>query len=216
MKTLHLTVLLLLAAAVALGQPVIQVGNLNPPVPPAVPDLHFGQTSYAYLVYPPDQGNCTKGGFKLETLHMYLELTAAQVPVTFDAAAVLREAVWDPGQNGWVPGPPLCGGPLWTFTFDDPGLYVIDLPLDDSCGCEVFDMFYFLSVDFPTFFEADLPVDGLPQEGIVFRNTSGFWEDMFGLGKTATGKVIIWGDLVCCEPVGNDTSTWSGIKSLYE
>jgi len=31
----------------------------------------------------------------------------------------------------------------------------------------------------------------------------------------AGGKVIIWGDLVCYDPVANAVGTWGGIKTLY-
>lgn len=215
MKTLHLTILLLLAAGFAVGQPVIQVGNLNDPVPPAVPDLHFGQVAYAYLIYPPDQGACSQGGFKLETVHMYLEFAPDQVPVDFMVCAGLQTAVPDPSGETYAPGGPLCDGPLLQVHVDEPGPFVVSLPVGDACGCQPFDEHYFLTVRYPEPFLADLPIDDQPQAGVVYADEGAGWADMFLIDKTASGKVIIWGDLVCCEPVAAETRTWSGIKTLY-
>lgn len=216
MKIARLSALLLLISTVALGQTAFPVGNLNPPVPPAATGIHESQVSYAYLIYPPDQGSCELGGFMLDKVHMYLAFQANQVPIDFQARAGLREAIWDNNLGAYVPGPLLCTGPLTTFHIDVAGQYVIDLPLDGTCGCHPFDAHYFLTVEYPTLFVADLPIDGLPQANIVYRDTGGGWTDMILLSKTAGGKVIIWGDLICCEPVGNETATWGGIKALYE
>ncbi len=210
------TVLLLLLAGVAMGQPIFQVGNLNPPEPPAVPDVHLGLESYAYLFYPPDFGDCSSGGFRLEAVHMLLEFTPEQVPVTFHAAGGLISADWDSALDMFVPGGQLCEGQPFDFHFTEPGQYEIILPVQGACGCQPFNEHYFLSVKYFDQFGADLPTDGQPEAGVVFINNSGNWIDMIGLGKTAGGKVIIWGDLVCCDPpIGNDMGTWSGIKGLY-
>jgi len=210
------TVLLLLLASTALGQTTFQVGNLNPPVPPAVPDVHMGLESYAYLFYPPESGSCPLGGFRLEAVHMLLEFTPAQVPVTFHAAGGLMSAFWDPAQDMFVPEGPLCDGPPVDFQFTEPGQYEIVLPLEGVCSCQSFDEYYFLSVNYFDPFDADLPTDGQPEAGVVFINNGTGWIDMIDLGKTAGGKVIIWGDLVCCDPsIGNEMSTWSEIKGLY-
>jgi hypothetical protein len=213
---LAFTVLMLLLAGAALGQPYFPAGNLNPPMPPAVPDVHFGEASYAYLFYPPDYGSCPLGGFRLEAVHMLLEFAPAQVPVTFTVTGGLMSAVWDPSQNMFVPGGPLCEGPPLVFTFTEPGQYEIFVPTNGACGCQPFDEYYFLSLNFLDPFNADLPTDGQPEPGVVFIDNGTGWVDMIGLGKTAGGKVIIWGDLVCCDPsIGNANSTWGGIKGLY-
>jgi len=211
-----LIVLMLILASVAQGQPAFPVGNLKPIVPPAVEFIHTGQESYAYLIYPPAQGSCTEGGFELLNIHMYLELTPAQVPVTFTASGSLAHADWDPSENQFVPGPPLCTGPEAVYNFTEPGLYVITVPMEDVCECQVFDDYYFLIIRYHDFFEANLPIDGLPQPGIVYNAKGTGWFDMFDYKKTAGGKVIIWGDIVCGDcSVGNQSGTWSGIKSLY-
>ncbi|MBC8424720.1 hypothetical protein H8E07_11410 [bacterium] len=207
--------LLILACAVQ-AQPVFQVGNLNPPMPPSVEFIHTGLEDYAYLIYPPDQGSCTEGGFELVAIHMYLELTANQVPVTFTVSGALAQADWDPSLNEFVPGPFICEGPDEMYHIELPGIYVITVPMQDSCGCQAFDEHYFLVMRFHTPFEANLPIDGLPQPGIVYNDKGAGWLDMIDYDKTAGGKVIIWGDTVCCTySVGNEAGTWSGIKSLY-
>ncbi len=212
---LTITILLLLAGT-AQGQLVFQVGNLNSPVPPAVPDLHMGLESYAYLIYPPDQASCPLGGFKLEAVHMYLEFTASQVPADFQVAGALLGAFWDPSMNMFLPEGPLCEGPVIDYHITEPGLYEIILPMDSTCGCLPFDEHYFLTVNYLTPFEADLPIDNQPEAGVVFNNDGGGWIDMIVFDKTAGGKVIIWGDLVCCDPaIGNEQNTWSEIKGLY-
>ncbi len=215
LKTTLIISLTILAGA-ALAQPIVQVGNLNPPVPPSVEFLHTGLEDYAYLIYPPDQGSCTEGGFELLAIHMFLELMPNQVPITFTVSGALAHADWDPSLNAWVPGPFICEGPDELFNIELPGVYNITVPMEDSCGCQAFDDHYFLVVRFHTPFEANLPTDGLPAPGIVYNDKGDGWVDMIGLGKTAGGKVIIWGDTVCCTySVGNEAGTWGGIKSLY-
>ncbi len=206
---------MLLTASIVMAQPIMPVGNLNPPVPPAVEFLHTGLETYAYLIYPPEQASCSQGGFELLDVNMYLELTPGQVPVSFHAAGGLIQADWDHSIGQFVPGQPLCEGPQFFFHFDEPGLYTITVPMDLTCGCQIFDEHYFLTLEYLDPFEANLPTDGQPAPGIVYNDKGAGWVDMIGLGKTAGGKVIIWGDLVCCDPVANAEGSWGGIKTLY-
>ncbi|MBU1073252.1 hypothetical protein KKG45_08390, partial [bacterium] len=128
----------------------------------------------------------------------------------------LAEAVWDQALGQFVPGPFICEGLDQVFNFTAPGLYVITVPMDDACGCLAFDEHYFLIIRYHDTFEANLPIDGLPEPGIVYNDKGTGWVDMFDYIKTASGKVIIWGDTVCCAySVGNEPGTWSEIKSLY-
>jgi hypothetical protein len=168
------------------------------------------------LIYPPDQGTCTEGGFDLLEIHMYLELGPQHVPVTFNVSGALAHADLDPTEGQYVPGPFICEGPEAVFHIEEPGLYVITVPMQDACECQLFDDHYFLVMRFLTPFEANLPIDDQPQPGIVYNDKGAGWVDMFDLSKTAGGKVIIWGDTVCCtHSVGNEAGSWSGIKSLY-
>jgi len=208
-------VLTLILACAAQGQPDFQVGNLNPPVE-SFEFLHTGQEAYAYLIYPPDQWTCTEGGFELLSVNMLLEFIQGQVPVDFAAVGGLAEAVWDPTLNAFVPGPQICEGPEVMFHAETSGQFTVMLPVDEACDCQIFDGHYFLTVRYLDAFEANLPIDDQPLAGVVYNDKGAGWVDMIDFDKTARGKVIIWGDTVCgtCS-VGNESGTWSGIKSLY-
>jgi len=192
-----------------------QVGNLNPFVPPSVPDLFTGNEKFAYLIFPPDQGTCNEGGIQLETVSMLLEFDPTQVPVTFAVQGGLLDAIWNPAMGRFEPGEEICMGLPEIFEIVEPGLYTITVPVPD-CSCVPWDDYYFLTLEYLDPFEALLPTDGLPEPGIVYNDKGTGWIDMFDLKKTAGGKIIVWGDVICCEPaVGNTTGTWGNVKSLY-
>jgi hypothetical protein len=192
-----------------------QVGNLNPVVPPSVAGLFTGNEKFAYLIFPPDQGTCNEGGIQLETVSMLLEFEPAQVPVTFSVRGGLLDAVWDPAMGGFVPGEEICLGLPEIYEIIEPGIYTITVAVPE-CSCVPWDDYYFLTLEYLDPFEALLPIDDLPEPGIVFNDKGTGWIDMFGMKRTAGGKIIVWGDVICCEPaVGNTTGTWSHVKSLY-
>ena len=192
-----------------------QVGNLNPPVPPAVPGLFTGQEKYAYLIFPPDQGTCENGGIQLETVNMLLELEDTQVPIIFAVQGGLLDAVWNPDEMQFEPGEQLCISAPIIYLIEEPGLYTITVPTPE-CGCVPWDDYYFLLMEYIDPFEALLPIDDQPEPGIVYNDKGTGWVDMIGLGKTAGGKIIVWGDVICCEPpVANEPDTWGSVKSLY-
>lgn len=209
-------VLLMVSGAVFAQGSGGQIGNLNSPVPPSVPGLVYGDQSFAYLVYPDEQVSCAQGGFKLESVQMLLDFTSAQIPVLLTIEGGLSDAVWDPSGEFLLPGAPACTSPPVTLEINDPGLHQITVPMNGTCGCYSVNAPYFLVMHFSGPFQANLPVDGLPQPGIVYVNDGNGWFDMNGLKRTSSGKVIIWGDLTCCVPtVGNKSGTWSGVKTLY-
>lgn len=208
--------LLLLLALPAAAQNLIQIGNLNDPVPPSLPGLLTGDQSFAYLVFPDQQASCQEDGFRLERLNMYLDFEPNQVPQTLVLSSGLVSAVWDPSVDAWVPGEQACASNTFEVRIDQPGLQVVSCPVEGACGCQVLNQPYFLNLKFVGPAAASLVTDGLPEPGIVYWDLGNGYVDMFGVDKTATGKTIIWGDIVCCTTsVGNESSTWSGIKTLF-
>lgn len=208
------SVLVLLAAAAWAGDAVI--GNLNDPTH-VLPDYVTGQESFAYLVYPPEQASCPEGGFTMETIRMWLGFTLDDVPVTFQARGRLLEATLDPFTGQWVPGPVICETAVFEVTVTDDGLFELVLPfLPGDCGPLLLDAHYFLAVDLLTPLVADLPLDSQPEAGVAYQNTGQGWVDMDGLKRADSGKIIIWGDIVCsAPPVGNARDTWGAVKGLY-
>ena len=75
---------------------------------------------------------------------------------------------------------------------------------------------YFLFLQYIDPFFAELPIDDQPEAGVAYRFNGMAWQDLDGILKAASGKIIVWGDLICClPPVGTENGTWGQIKSLY-
>lgn len=208
--------LLALLAAPAVAQTLAQIGNLNDPVPPSLPGLLNGDQSFAYLVFPSEQVSCPEEGFRLERINMYLDFQPDQVPQVVTLNCGLIGAIWDDQQQAWVPGPSVCASEDFEILVTEPGLQVVSCPVQGACGCQPINQPFFLNLTYVGPAAANLVTDGQPQPGIVYWDLGNGYVDMYGVDKTATGKTIIWGDIVCCTySVGNENSTWSGIKSLY-
>lgn len=208
--------LLALLALPAAAQTLGQIGNLSDPVPPSLPGFLTGDQSFAYLVFPDEQVSCPEGGCRLESVNMWLDFQEEDLPQVLSLSSGLVDAVWDQEQEAWVPGDRACASQTFEFTITEPGLQVVQCPVEGACGCQPVNEPFFLNLTFLGPATANLVTDGQPQPGIVFWDQGNGWTDMYGLDKTATGKTIIWGDIVCCTySVGNETSTWSGIKTLY-
>jgi hypothetical protein len=191
------------------------IGNLNPPVLPSVDGIVTGNEAFAYFVYPLEQCSCSEGGFLLEMIHMMLELLPHQVPAAFQAYGALHEAVYDPTTGCWLPGDMIYAGPPTDFDIQEPGVYEIGLPTPGAV-CLQLDNYYFLVVHFLTPLEAGLVEDGLPAPCIAYNDKGAGWVDLDGVKRTAAGKTIIWGDMICClPPIGSETPTWGAVKTLY-
>ena len=202
-------------ASVAFAQPIGgQIGNLNPPVS-AVPDILFGDQGFAYLVFPGDLG-FSDPGFMLEAVHMLVDFEQSQIPQLVTVSGGLAHAVWDPTLDLWVPGEVMCSAPPVDYQIIDPGIFELVAPVGAACGCRPINEPYFLIFNFHGPAEGSLAVDDQPLPGFVYLNDGLAWIDMFGLKRTATGKSIIWGDIITCSaPIGVPSSTWGSIKDLY-
>ena len=222
MRLLHripLVLLLLLCAAAAPAADYL-VGNLNPPEPPSAPGILTGDQVFAYLIHPVDQVPPGVNGFQLEAVTMLLDFTPQQLPAFFTVQGGLRKAVYEPSQDAWLPGDPVCQGQTFPYQITEPGLQEIRLPVDPACGCLHTDDYFFLTVTFWDPVVGNLVTDGQPEAGVVYLNDGTGWVDMVNIvpapDKTAGGKVIIWGDILTCEPpVGAEKSAWGHIKSVY-
>ena len=189
------------------------LGNVNPPAG-VVSDWFTGLESYAYLIVPTEQCSCPVG-FQLESISMLLDFDASMAPVSFEAIGSLLEAVWDPVQGRWVPGAELCAGPPVIIEILDPGIHQITVPLD-GCPCAAMDFPYFLVLHFGTSFLANLVIDGFPAQGVTYNDKGTGWTDLFDWFRKSSGKIITWGDVICCtDVVGDRPSTWGSVKSLY-
>lgn len=189
-----------------------RLGNLNPPAD-LVPGWFTGLERYAYLIEPSEQCDCPVG-FQLETITMLLNFDPTMVPVTFQAHGSLLAADLDPS-GYFVPGEELCTGPPVMIEILDPGTIAVTVPMD-GCPCAAMESPYFLAISFDTPFVANLVVDGFPAPGIAYNDKGTGWVDLYDwLGKTA-GKIIVWGDVICCTGViDTRTGTWGSVKSLY-
>lgn len=215
MRIAHVPATLLLLATLALpaaAQIGGQVGNLNDPVDYA-PDILFGDQTLAYLIFPAEQVSCDNDGFRLDTVRVWLKFFSDQVPVTLHVAGGLLDAV--PEGDGFVPGDPIYLSEPQTIVIDEPGFQVIEVPTDAVASCEILDDAYFLGLRFEGPAEAGLGIDNEPAPGIEYIDSGNGFVDMFGFDKTSGGKVIIWGDIVCCLTTANEPSSWNQIKSLF-
>lgn len=218
MRTLRFALCLTCLAAMSVStlsaQPVTgQIGNLNEPVGPSVPNILFGDQTFAYLVFPDQQISCPGGGFALEQVQMLLDFTENQVPATLQVAGGLLTAVEE--GSGYVPGDEVCYSDAVTITITEPGINIISVPTIDSCGTLPIDIPYFLSLRFLGDAVANLAIDDEPAPGIEFLDGGNGFFDMYNIDRTSGGKVIIWGDIVCRVVVGTEASSWGAIKTLF-
>jgi hypothetical protein len=212
---LGVTLVALGAGAVA-AQDTVRIGNLNDPVS-SVPGILYGNQRFAYLVVPGEQASCPNGGCVLTSTTLLAEFTPDQVPAAFAVSGGLIAA--EPGSEAdrWVPGDDLFQSPAISVTIDEPGIHAITVPMQGSCDCVPMDQPYFLNINFLDAVTANVMIDREPAPGVVYLDSgNGFIDlDTFDPGKTSDGKVIIWGDIVCCIVVEGESSTWGGVKSLF-
>jgi hypothetical protein len=191
-----------------------QVGNLNPAAG-LVTGFFQGNERYKYLIYPPDQCSCPVG-FLLESVSMMLHFEPWMVPITFDVVCDLGEAI-EVAPGCWEPGPiDYCVSSVTTFHITTAGYHTITVPMD-GCDCAFMDHHYFIGLEFLTAFDANIVIDAFPQPCIVYNwRSPGPWEDLFTWFARSSGKGIIWGDIICCQPpVATEADSWGAIKSLY-
>jgi hypothetical protein len=190
------------------------LGNPNPPAG-SVPGFFTGDEQYWYLIYPPEQCSCEEG-FLLESVTMLLEFDASMLPANFEVVAELGDAVWDDNSQCFVPGEPLCVSSPVSFFIDVPGIYELTVPMD-QCQCAHMNYHYFIGLNFLSGFSANLVIDEFPEPCVNWnRKLGGGWEDLFNWLIKTGGKVIIWGDVICCPLViPNEPDTWGNVKSLY-
>ncbi|PIV82183.1 hypothetical protein COW53_00215 [bacterium CG17_big_fil_post_rev_8_21_14_2_50_64_8] len=238
MRTLILTVLCLLLAGTALAAErtavatpvtgdalsftpsgaagVCTMGNLNPPAY-YIGDWIWGAESYKYL-FDAEQPLCStcNGGFKVETVHFYMQFGVEDVPVTFGCAVDFEETIWDEATQCFLPGPVICESPGYTVTIDQAGMYDIALPLPTDCACAYFGYKYALGMNILTAFDSypGAVTDATPVGCTSFNNYGAGWFDLLDFGFP--GELIMFGDIVCCEnPVDDQNDTWGGVKSLF-
>jgi len=211
--------LLLALALVVLATPLLaqtqdgQVGNLNPPAGTA-PGILFGDQTLAYLIQPQEQISCPDLGFQLQNVRVYLEFSQEQVPVTLNVAGGLLQAV--PDGVGYVPGDTIFLTDPMPIVITEPGQHLIEVPVDGVASCELIAGAYFLALQFVGPAEASLVIDDQPAPGIEFIDSGNGFVDMNGLDKASGGKVIIWGDIICCVVTANEGSTWHQIKQMFD
>ena len=207
--------LVALAASPALAQTGGRIGNLNDPVQ-TVPNLLTGNQSFAYLVFPAEQVNCPEGGCALQHVYMYLDFAEDQVPQTITVSGGFISAEPD-GDGGWNPGGDVCVSPPISIEITEPGQQIIEIPVAEFCGCVPVDQPYFLNINFEGDASGGIPIDNEPQAGVVYWDLGNGYTDMIEVivDKTSDGKVIIWGDLLCCVVVGNQNRTLNNVKGLF-
>jgi len=190
------------------------LGNQNPPSF-SVSGWFTGQERYKYLIFPPDQCACPFG-FQLENVNMLLEFDASMVPISFVVRGDIGEAIWDAANGVWVPGPDFFVSEDWIVTIDEPGLYVITVPMNGT-PCAAMDFHYFIGLEFLDPFDANIIIDEFPEVGVTYNDWGTGWYDLyFAFLTKSSGKTIIWGDIICCyPPVDAEAETWGAIKQLY-
>ncbi len=193
-----------------------QVGNLNPPVGPPVPDIFMGNETYAYHIIPGEQCSSNFDGFILESITQLLQFNIDQIPASLVVHPSLLMATFDTGSDCWVPGPSLYDGPSQTFNIDDNGIINIQVTTPDAPPLLLAEN-YFLALRYEGGALAQLVVDDDPQPCTEFINRGDGWEDLFGQKRSGGGKVIVFGDIIFA-PASVEVlpTTWDGIKSLYK
>ncbi len=196
----YLPVILVLALAAGLAaQQVCQVGNLEDPVPPVVPDLITGGDQvFAYLIHPVEQCGCSEGFVQFQEVRMWLQFEPWMIPQNFIVRAGLRPAIWNPNVDRWEPDGYFYESfdiPVEVF---DPGPFVLSIPTEHARWINI-DDFFFLTVTFLSPLEANLVGDGMDLPGITYMSPDGgnHWMDLWVPDKTSGGKPIIWGDVLC-------------------
>lgn len=211
--------LLLVLAIGVLATPLLaqvqggQVGNLNPPAGTA-PGILVGNQTLAYLILPEEQVSCPDQGFQLQNVRVFLEFSPEQVPVTLNVAGGLLQAV--PDGAGYVPGDSLFMTDPMPIVIAEPGMQLIEVPVDGVASCELLSGAYFLALRFAGPAESSLVIDDQPAPGIEFIDSGNGFVDMNGLDKASGGKVIIWGDIICCIVTASEGSTWHQIKQMFD
>lgn len=199
-RTLILVTLAALATLGAVGllaQSVWQIGNLNDPVGLPVPNIVHGEQTFAYLVHPAEQCNCTEGFVQLENTLFWLHFDPWMIPRNFEVRPGLRPAIWNPSIDRWVPGGYFYEGPSIVVDVADAGPFLLQVPSFNAPWMNIYE-FYFLTLTFESPLEANLLGDGMDQPGIAYVSPNGnFWIDLYGPDKTSGGKPIIWGDVLC-------------------
>ena len=194
------------------------VGNRNEPVGEPIENIFFGAETYAYYIHPIDQCACSEGGFAVETYNQLLHFRDGQYPVTFQVTAMLLEAIWDTGQNCWVPGPVIEQTLPHDFTVTDGGLFLVQVPGEMPDAYNL-DGHFFLALRYEGGAPGQLPVDNQPLPCIEYidRDATG-WQDLITRDRPGGGKIIIWGDVVCALPsvIANEHQSWGSIKALFK
>ncbi len=188
------------------------VGNLNEPAGSA-PNILFGDQTLAYLIFPSEQVSCPNNGFILDTVRVYLEFSQEQVPITLNVAGGLLQAIQE--GDGYVPGDALYLTDPRQIVIEEPGIQLIEVPIGEAAYCQPNDQAYFLGIQFVGPAESSLVIDDQPAPGIEFIDSGNGYVDMYNLDKASGGKVIIWGDIICCIVTSTEGRSWNDIKQLF-
>ncbi|MCP4145340.1 MAG: hypothetical protein GY752_08665 [bacterium] len=219
MKIRIFQVLILLVAVLVIAEDFCIIGNMGDPVGPPLFDVLHGMESYAYLVKPSEECSSQEEVFELLKLYMLLDFFVEQVPVNFTCRAGFLKAVEvQPGQ--FVPDEQIYSSPPTTFFVPQPGITMIEIGTPEFAEL-IMDDEYFIVIHFETPFEGNIPIDNLPESGVAYRNDGSGWVDMDTFGRSASGKIIAWGDIVC-SPAGASSVepdppvSWGFVKSLFK
>jgi len=218
MKTRIFQVLILLVAVLVIAEDFCIIGNMGDPVGPPLFDLLHGQEAYAYLVKPSEECSSQEEVFELLKLNMLLDFFIEQVPVNFICRAEFRKAFEvEPGQ--FVPAELIYSSPEVMLYIPQPGITRIEVGTPEFTE-QIMDDQYFIVIRFESPFEGNLPIDNLPEPGVAFRNDGSGWVDMDTFDRSASGKIIAWGDIVC-SPAGSSSVepdpgvSWGYVKTLF-
>ena len=206
-----------LSAAPAKDASACMLGNLNDPVY-AISDWIWGGETY-YTMFDAEMADCTCAeGFTVEAVHMFMQFSADDVPVSFDLYGSFHTAVFDEMTQCWIPSETVCETPFYTMTIDLPGLYDISLPVDYAvCECAAFGYKYAAGITIDTEFTSnpDLITDEAPLGCTSYNEYGNGLEDL--QDYELPGEAILFVDVGCCaNPVNTDATTFGGIKALFK
>lgn len=172
-----------------------------------------GDESYAALIAPAAEGCACANGFKVQAVHMALNLTVA---TNIWGRALLYEAV-EESPGCWAPGGPLATSAIYAMApFVGAGVYDLEIPLSAPCatpGDRYFVVFQF--VPLTTDVGVGVVVDDSPEACSTYDDRDLNWQDSV-VDRGWVGNFFVWADVDCCEePVAVEGRTWGGLKSLY-
>lgn len=170
-----------------------------------------GGESYARFIDPRVEECQCDIGFSIRSIKIILGLDS-----TADLGVIARLLEVDDPYGCPTPGTALAFSPIHVISdLVVFGYYEINIPCDFPCAS--MDEPFFITVDFlyGTSDRVNIVGGGDAEACVSYNNWGDGWVDLVADIGFLDG-LTIWAESDCCySPIGNDTSSWGSVKSLY-